>query len=386
MSKLSFKRRVIANIKNLTGWRTTRKILVLESDDWGSLRMPDLATYEFLKKESINLNSDYDTIERIESSSDLSSLFEVLNSVKDKNGRAAVITPFYNTANPNFEKIIASEFQEYHFETFDTTIARYEDATQVIKLIYIGMEEGVFQPEYHGREHLNVPKWMKYLKNNVKEVKLGCQNNFYSIKLKDNVLNDDDFQVFNGFRKAFYYSTQLELDILKSSLNSGIEIFESIFKRKPNVFDPANSCFSRELDETLNQNGIKTVVVNRFRQEPTGSGGIKKVRYEFGQYNPQGQVYYIRNCVLEPFAKDGRDATMCMGFIDAAFRWNKPAIISTHRVNYVGSFDKKNRDLGLKNLKDLLKSVVLKYPDVEFMSSSEFAQFLRVQKGLVNES
>jgi len=56
---------------------------------------------------------------------------------------------------------------------------------------------------------------------------------------------------------------------------------------------------------------------------------------------------YFRNCVLEPFANDGRDALMCLEFIDAAIRWNKPAIISSHRVNYLGGIDNSNQDLGL---------------------------------------
>jgi hypothetical protein len=30
------------NIINLPGWRTNRKIIVFESDDWGSIRMPHM--------------------------------------------------------------------------------------------------------------------------------------------------------------------------------------------------------------------------------------------------------------------------------------------------------------------------------------------------------
>ena len=30
---------IIKNLSNLPGWRTDRKIVVLESDDWGSIRM-----------------------------------------------------------------------------------------------------------------------------------------------------------------------------------------------------------------------------------------------------------------------------------------------------------------------------------------------------------
>ncbi len=36
---------------NLLGWRTSRKIVVIESDDWGSIRMPSHDVYTKCLKE-----------------------------------------------------------------------------------------------------------------------------------------------------------------------------------------------------------------------------------------------------------------------------------------------------------------------------------------------
>jgi len=33
------------NLVNIPGWRTNRKIVVIESDDWGSVRMPSREVY-----------------------------------------------------------------------------------------------------------------------------------------------------------------------------------------------------------------------------------------------------------------------------------------------------------------------------------------------------
>ena len=35
---------------NLRGWKTNRKIVVIESDDWGSIRMASLKSYTNLLK------------------------------------------------------------------------------------------------------------------------------------------------------------------------------------------------------------------------------------------------------------------------------------------------------------------------------------------------
>jgi len=57
--------------------------------------------------------------------------------------------------------------------------------------------------------------------------------------------------------------------------------------------------------------------------------------------------------------------------IEAAFLWNKPAIISSHRVNFCGHIDENNRKKGLTSLKQLLDEIVKRWPDVEFMSADE---------------
>jgi len=86
--------------------------------------------------------------------------------------------------------------------------------------------------------------------------------------------------------------------------------------------------------------------------------------------------YYVRNCAFEPTDPefDGVEATMQQ--IQAAFRWNKPALISTHRANFVGGIDPSNRDAGLKELNKLLVSILKTWPDVEFMSSSHMFKAL----------
>jgi len=34
------KKIAMRNVANIPGWRTDRKIVVIESDDWGAIRMP----------------------------------------------------------------------------------------------------------------------------------------------------------------------------------------------------------------------------------------------------------------------------------------------------------------------------------------------------------
>jgi len=66
---------------NLPGWRTNRKIVVIESDDWGSIRMPSKEAFNNLQATGIDLLSDegfrFNKYDSLATSADLELLFEV---------------------------------------------------------------------------------------------------------------------------------------------------------------------------------------------------------------------------------------------------------------------------------------------------------------------
>ena len=52
------------------------------------------------------------------------------------------------------------------------------------------------------------------------------------------------------------------------------------------------------------------------------------------------------------------------------------ATISSHRVNYVGWLNEDNRANGLIKLDELLSRIIKKWPNVEFMTSSELGDLI----------
>ena len=59
-----------------------------------------------------------------------------------------------------------------------------------------------------------------------------------------------------------------------------------------------------------------------------------------------------------------------------AFCFHKPAVISSHRVNYIGALDVANRTRGLQQLRLLLSKILKTWPDVEFMSSVDLGELI----------
>jgi hypothetical protein len=65
-----------------------------------------------------------------------------------------------------------------------------------------------------------------------------------------------------------------------------------------------------------------------------------------------------------------------MSRINTAFLWKKPAVIGSHRLNYIGTIDPENRSRNLETLGQLLKRIVKQWPDVEFISSADLAEII----------
>jgi hypothetical protein len=63
-----------------------------------------------------------------------------------------------------------------------------------------------------------------------------------------------------------------------------------------------------------------------------------------------------------------------------AFMLGKPAVICSHRINYVGGMSISHRDRSLRMLRALLERLVEVYPDVEFLSSDELGEVIMTSR------
>ena len=69
---MTLKSAISHNLLNIPGWNTNRRIIVIESDDWGSIRMPSKLAYSNLLKKGIGVDKSlYDTLDSLEKKEDL---------------------------------------------------------------------------------------------------------------------------------------------------------------------------------------------------------------------------------------------------------------------------------------------------------------------------
>ena len=114
------------NISNIFGWSTKRKLIVIESDDWGSIRTRSKRDYDKMLRLGLNVDASIFTkYDCLESNQDLVRLFNVLIKFKDKNGNHPVFTPMCVVANPDFNKIKEKGYKNYYYEPFSETCKKY---------------------------------------------------------------------------------------------------------------------------------------------------------------------------------------------------------------------------------------------------------------------
>lgn len=364
----------VQNIRNMTGCRTNRKIVVIESDDWGSIRMPSLQVFKKLERAGLNLVGKdakrYNLNDTLATANDLEKLFEVIISVKDCVGRNAVFTPVTLVANPDFGKIKDSGFNEYYYEPFTDTLKRYPGCEKSFDLWKEGITSGIFVPQLHGREHLNVIAWLNALRNQDPQTMSAFDEGMWGFVPGGDLLQGVDLQA------AFLPFDLSEIEYHKEIIKEATDLFETLFGYRAEYFVPPNGIFHNSLNMTLVKNGIKYRSVRKLQTQPLGNGKHKKIIHWHGQQHSSGIRYLTRNSMFEP-NHPGRDwVDSCMNSIKIAFRWQKPAIITTHRVNYIGALNPENRDKGLYQLKVLLKEITKNWPDAEFMTTAEMSQLM----------
>ena len=373
---MAFKQSILNNLKNILGWKTSRKIVVISVDDYGNVRLDSPKARENMNKSGLNIYSRFDAFDSLETKEDLSMLYETLTSVKDKHGSPAVFTPFALPCNINFEKMAETNYEKYEYELLPETYAKLsEKDSKAYKgtwsLWQEGIDKGIIVPQFHGREHLNLKVFKEKLAARDPELLIALKNRSYTS------ISSTGYQSI-GYTAAFEFDKFEENDKFKEIIKTGLDDFEKVFGYRSVHFNPPGGREHPIIHQYLKDCGVRYLDTPLIKKEHQGEGKYEKVLNYTGKKNHLGMTYQVRNVSFEPTHERGFDwVNYSLKQIETAFFWNKPAIISSHRVNFCGHIDSKNREIGINSLKTLLQKIVKKWPEVEFMSSVELGDLMR---------
>lgn len=360
------------HLKNIPGWKTKRRLLAFAVDDYGNVRLASPKAKQNLQASGIKLIGRFDHFDALDTREDYEMLYDVLGSVKDKKENPAIFTPYALPCNTDYQKTTESDC--FIPENLDVTYKRlgsqdksYEGAHE---LLLDGIHHKLIKPQFHGREHLNVNLFNTLLKDKNPHLLANIENQSLA-----GVPNHPSYPKV-GFNQAFAFWKEEEIELHKEILKDGLERFEQVYGYRSLTFTPPAQQLHTDLYAYVGSLGVKGVDKVRATMRHKGDGVYVKERNILGEKGLGNTMTIVRNCVFEPTDRDIDWVSFTFKQIEAAFFWNKPAIISSHRVNFCGHIDPENRKKGLIALKALLDKVVKKWPDVEFVSVDEVANII----------
>lgn len=369
------KRNIVENAKNIIGWRTKRKIVVFSVDDYGNVRLDSQKARDNMDREGLKIYNRFDQFDTMETRDDLHALYEVLTSFTGKNGNHPVFTTFALPCNINFESMRENDYKEYQYEllpeTFEKLSAQQPEAYQgAWQLLNEGIEKGLVVPLFHGREHLNLKLFEEKLAKRDKEVLTALENRSYTS------ISSSEYDTISAMA-AFDFSDVKENERFDGIIRDGIRAFEKVYGYSPDHFNPPGGREHPRIHKPLHELGVKYIDTPLLKNEHQGDGNFKKVFNYTGKKNKLGQVYLVRNVVFEPTEERNINwLDYTMNQVSMAFKWNRPAIISSHRVNFCGHIDEANRKKGLGSLNELLTRITQKWPEVEFLAANELGELI----------
>ena len=349
---------------NIGGKRIDRKIVVIESDDWGSIRMPSKEVFDKLTQSGIPVNnSSYCRYDGLETNSDVEELTMLIDRIYSKYDKRVLLTLNFVTANPNFLKIETSNLTKYYSESIEETYRNYSESDLVIQKVKKGLQSGVFLPQFHGREHVNVPFWMKLLNTN-EDFRIAFNHKVFG-------LSNDVFPHLDKSVQATYDT--LDTEYQNDSILEGLDNFEQIFGFRSKSFISNNYVLAESSFETLKNKGVEVIQGMKYQKLPIeySSKRRKLIRRSYGEVDSNNNIKFsIRNCTFEP-TEIGDTVERTLQQIRVSFLLKKPAVISTHRINFTSRMSTENRDKNLKEFEKLLSRIIEEWPEVLVLSPME---------------
>ncbi len=361
---------------NSRSWKPKSRIVVFESDDWGSIRLPGRKGLKQLADSGIRLDrSGYDRLDCLENGADLEALFNTLSDFRDQIGRHPIFTLNTVMQNPDFEKIRHAGFRSYIGESFFESYRRYKG--QDLRAAWSeAIQDGLIKPQFHAREHLNSDLWLHDLQRGVQDTIVAFDLDFFAHQTVTGSGRHDIYLV------AHWPESENNRATIENSLLEGLDRFEECFGYRSKTFVPCCYHFYSEGEAFIAEHGVKLIQGQRAQLEPRVPGldsSYRVKRRYTGQINPYGQIYTVRNVLFEPYLDQSRDwVSVALDGIRNAFLFGAPAIVCSHRVNYVGGIDLKHRDTSIHALSMLLQEILKRWPDVEFLSSDQLLDRIEI--------
>ena len=330
--------------------RTHRKVIVIESDDWGMERAVDEKALSWMRERFGESNFTRWSTDALETREDLEMLYNVLEGFKTKFKLPPIITANFVTHNVDYSS-------PDKLKLLPLTEGFNEQSDDVRYFYKVGIEKGFIYPQLHGYSHYNITQLEKYFITS--EGREAFQKTF--LFARSTIRRNTSF--LHG-----------ELDRSNEEAGrflEGIDVFQRMFGYRPTSFIAPTYILDTCFLDLLKSNGIQVLQAgNRLVNSSN-----QRLFYPILRKR-NGLLWSIRNVRLDPHRDYGFDSQRAVADIETAFENKLPAVIDFHRVNFAGRYNPSYRDETICQLRSLLNSIYEKWPEAVFLTSNQLKDAL----------
>lgn len=314
-------------------------VLIIESDDWG----PGPALHG----------------ER------LTALADTLARHRDRAGHPALMTLGLVLAVPDSAAMRAGSGQDYRRLELDDP-----RSAGVLAAMEQGASRGVFALQLHGMEHYWPPALLRAARDDA------------SLRAW---LLDQEFPAYEDLPPplqsrwvdgAQLPSGTLDADSIGRAVREETKAFQRIFQSAPRVAVPPTFIWTRTVETAWMAAGIEVIITPGRRYTGRDAAG-QPTGVEASIHNGESAgpmaLYLVRDIYFEPLR--GHAPAKVLAEARRRFRLGRPALLETHRSNFVGP--ETDFEHSLAQLDTLLADALRDWPDLRFLSPRELARLYR---------
>lgn len=355
----------------ILGWKSNKQIIVLESDDWGSERFPNIETIKKFTENGYNLKKcGFSRFDCLELNDDVILLLEMFDKLNHQYSKNIKITLLCNTANPDISLIDPNDINSFKSISVKDKISSESNRNNILKYQLEGYRKGIFDLQYHGRQHIYSNRWMRDLVAQKNDTLFAFNNNVWGISksyTKSPILD---------YRASYDIDIQSDIISHHNELELGLNEFYNSFGFFPVYFVAPNGHLPLISEKYLYNRGIKYINLAKVQSLHKYESYFKLRVNWMGKIQNSKLITITRNVGFEPISPVSGSIDRAIQKIALSFKFNNPVVISTHRANYVSGISELNRKNGLLKLNKLLISIMKLWPDVIFLTSPELGEVI----------
>jgi hypothetical protein len=322
------------------------KAVVLESDDWGLCAWaPDEPAWRALEDTPVFLGRAGRKYagSTLEDAGDVRALAELLLALRGGDGFPPVLQANTVVANPDYARLGDRRFEVdtlplVHLPDTPSRWSRPGMWDQVAR----ARESGVWWPELHGLHHLPEASWLAALRRGDPDARRAF---------------DQESPVCAAVDASGEYDSREPREVRRRNLECAVEGFRALMGRAPRSFCPPDYRWDGSLEEDAERLGV-TTLQGLAEQAGNPFPPLRRLLVSRRWPHARGARFYMPpRIAFEPGDEGGRHSPVGVEAVARAaraqWRHGRPAVVSSHRVNYV-HLDRARAQAGRTALRDLL--------------------------------